>query len=694
MRLANADLDLLIDDAGNNNVAAGLRFSDLAIPQGAAITNAYVQFEANTPSSVATTLTIKGQASGNAPTFVSQNSNITLRPTTVAAATWSPDPWLLVGESTLNQRTSNLAGIVDEIVGRADWASSNALVLIITGSGQRSAEAWDSNPAAAPLFHVEWTTSGNQAPSVSAGPNQTITLPAGATLDGTVTDDGLPNPPGAVTTLWTQQGGPGTATFANASSVDTTVTFSVDGTYTLRLTADDSALSFFDEVTITVNPAATNQPPVVNAGSDQTITLPAGATLDGTVTDDNLPNPPGAVTTTWSMSSGPGIVTFGDATAVDTTATFSTDGIYVLQLEATDSLLSASDTVTITVNAASTNQPPVVSAGPDQTVSLPAGATLDGTVTDDNLPNPPGTVTTAWSVFSGPLGGSVSFGSASAVDTTATFSALGDYVLRLTADDSSLSTFDDVIVHVTPASLYFSITTAQTLSGISVTSQDIVAFDGATYSLVLDGSDVGLDAGSENIDAFAILDDGRLLVSTTGNVAVPGIPSGRDEDVIALTPGVLGATTTGAWAMYFDGGNFELASSGEDVDAVELLDDGRLLVSTTGAFSAGGVAGDDEDLLAFTPGANTWAMYFDSTDVGLTAASEDVDGVALDAGENIYFSTSGNVSVTGVSGADEDVLRCNTPVIGTNAACGSFSLFFDGSAVGLSANDLFAIELP
>ncbi len=36
-----------------------------------------------------------------------------------------------------------------------------------------------------------------------------------------------------------------------------------------------------------------NQPPVVNAGVDATITLPATASLDGTVTDDGLPNPPG-----------------------------------------------------------------------------------------------------------------------------------------------------------------------------------------------------------------------------------------------------------------------------------------------------------------------------------------------------------------------------------------------------------------
>ena len=139
---------------------------------------------------------------------------------------------------------------------------------------------------------------------VNAGPDQTITLPAVATLDGTVTDDGLPNPPATVTTLWLMVSGPGTVTFGNAAAVDTTASFSVAGTYVLRLTASDSAMSRADEITITVNVA--NQAPSVNAGPDQATTLPAGALLDGTVTDDGLPNPPATVTTTWTQVGGAG----------------------------------------------------------------------------------------------------------------------------------------------------------------------------------------------------------------------------------------------------------------------------------------------------------------------------------------------------------------------------------------------------
>jgi len=434
-----------------------------------------------------------------------------------------------------------------------------------------------------------------------------------------------------------------------------------------------------------------NNPPAVNAGPDQTVTITAGATLDGTVVDDGLPNPPASVTTTWSKQSGPGTVSFGNANAVDTTANFSATGTYVLQLEATDSALSATDTVTITVNPAGTNTAPSVSAGPDQTITPVASAALDGTVTDDGLPSPPGAVTTGWTKQSGP--GTVTFGSASAVDTTATFSAPGIYVLRLTANDSVLSAFDELTVTANAATLYFSVGTAQTLSGVSVTPQDIVAFDGSSFSLLLDGGDVGLDITGESIDAFARLPNGHLLVSTKGSFAVPGL-SGKDEDVIELTPGLLGATTTGTWSMYFDGGNFGLDTSGEDVDAVELLSNGHLLISTRDLVSVTGVSGEDKDVLEFTPGANTWAMYFDGSDVGLTTSGEDVDGVAL-AGVDIYLSTAGLFSVTGVAGADEDVFVFTPSTLGSNTT-GTFSstLYFDGSLLGLAGNDVIAIELP
>jgi sugar lactone lactonase YvrE len=53
-------------------------------------------------------------------------------------------------------------------------------------------------------------TPGNSPPNVDAGEDQTITLPEGAPLEGTASDDGVPDPPGTVTVVWSQVSGPGT----------------------------------------------------------------------------------------------------------------------------------------------------------------------------------------------------------------------------------------------------------------------------------------------------------------------------------------------------------------------------------------------------------------------------------------------------------------------------------------------------
>jgi hypothetical protein len=95
-----------------------------------------------------------------------------------------------------------------------------------------------------------------------------------------------------------------------------------------------------------------NTPPRVDAGSNQAVTLPAEASLRGTVTDDGMPKPPSQVATSWSKVSGAGTVNFSKSSGVDTTASFSQSGIYVLRLTANDGKLSSSDDLTVTVNPA------------------------------------------------------------------------------------------------------------------------------------------------------------------------------------------------------------------------------------------------------------------------------------------------------------------------------------------------------
>jgi hypothetical protein len=186
-------------------------------------------------------------------------------------------------------------------------------------------------------------------------------------------------------------------------------------------------------------PPALNQPPAVNAGANQTITLPAYATLTGSATDDGLPN--GSLMAQWSVVSGPGTVTFGNASALTTTATFPAAGSYTLELTVSDGQLLLSSTTTVTVNAV---VGPVIGAGANTTVTLPSSATLAATVTDPCQPNC--SLTTTWTVASGP--GPVNFANPAALSTTATFSMPGTYVLLLTAGDGILNSSSSTTVTV------------------------------------------------------------------------------------------------------------------------------------------------------------------------------------------------------------------------------------------------------
>jgi hypothetical protein len=153
IRLTSSDLELVFD-GGDQTV--GMRFNGVSIPQGTVVTNAYIQFQVDEVSSGDTLLNVQGEDVDQASEFSSNSLDISSRPRTTAEAAWAPVPWTVVGAAGPDQQTPDLAAIIQEIVDRPGWASGNSLVIIITGSGERVAEAYDGVPAAAPLLHVEF----------------------------------------------------------------------------------------------------------------------------------------------------------------------------------------------------------------------------------------------------------------------------------------------------------------------------------------------------------------------------------------------------------------------------------------------------------------------------------------------------------------------------------------------------------
>ncbi|MGO8837917.1 MAG: PKD domain-containing protein [Limisphaerales bacterium] len=210
-------------------------------------------------------------------------------------------------------------------------------------------------------------------PVVNAGLTMTNTFPGTITLPGTVRDDGLPTN-GTLTVAWSQVSGPGAVVFGDSAATNSPATFSTNGIYELRLTADDGIATNHSDITV-----IENLPPVVNAGAN-ILTNGLQAALNGSVSDDGLPG--SSLSVQWSQSSGPGTISFGQATATNTTLTASQSGTYVLVLTAFDGAATNSGEAVVTFNL-----PPVVNAGTEQTINFGAPVTLAGTATDDQLPH-------------------------------------------------------------------------------------------------------------------------------------------------------------------------------------------------------------------------------------------------------------------------------------------------------------------
>ncbi|HEY8060738.1 MAG TPA: hypothetical protein VID94_18360 [Acidimicrobiales bacterium] len=158
--LTSSDLELSTDGTAVQTI--GLRFTNITVPRAAAITAAWVQFRVDEVSTGAASLTIAGQAADNPTTFTSTNANVSSRPRTTATVGWAPTAWPTVNAVGTDQRTPDLSPVIGEIVNRPAWASGNALALIVTGTGRRTAEAFEGTGA--PILHLQYRTSSPPPP--------------------------------------------------------------------------------------------------------------------------------------------------------------------------------------------------------------------------------------------------------------------------------------------------------------------------------------------------------------------------------------------------------------------------------------------------------------------------------------------------------------------------------------------------
>jgi len=161
MDVGSSDLELGTEAANNGDPQiAGVRFAGVAIPRGALITKAYLQFQvdATNKNTDPCNIWIKAQDSDNPFTFEGTPFNITARPTLKDSILWgiAPGTWNSVGQNDVDQRSTNIASLIQQLVNRGGWTSGNSMVFTLQGTGLRESESYDGLPAGAAKLIIEF----------------------------------------------------------------------------------------------------------------------------------------------------------------------------------------------------------------------------------------------------------------------------------------------------------------------------------------------------------------------------------------------------------------------------------------------------------------------------------------------------------------------------------------------------------
>ena len=136
----------------------GIRFPDLDVPAGATVVRADIQFTAASVEVFTETadLRIHGDATGRGQRFNESLRNLSRRGFTDASVSWSPPWWDDPGDATADQRTPDLAPIIQELIDQRSWRAGDAVVLLFTGRGSRTAASFDSGLSVRPVLEVEF----------------------------------------------------------------------------------------------------------------------------------------------------------------------------------------------------------------------------------------------------------------------------------------------------------------------------------------------------------------------------------------------------------------------------------------------------------------------------------------------------------------------------------------------------------
>jgi hypothetical protein len=222
------------------------------------------------------------------------------------------------------------------------------------------------------------------------------------------------------------------------------------------------------------------------------------------------------------------------------------------------------------------------------------------------------------------------------------------------------------------ASLYLSIReNSRVLGGLSLNRNDVVKYDPATNSASMFLSGARFATANADVDAFDMLPNGNLLLSTT-SVATLGGLSFRAGDIVEYNPIADSASLFFSQDLITRTNGRAVSSN---VDVVSRLPNGNLLLSISDSANRqlGGVTFTDDDVLEYNPVTNTASLVFDGSSLLQVASGDlDIDAFHVLANGDVLFSTIVDSSLGLFSFRDGDLVQFH-------GSSGTASVFFSES---------------
>jgi uncharacterized repeat protein (TIGR02543 family) len=362
----------------------------------------------------------------------------------------------------------------------------------------------------------------------------------------------------------------------------------------------------------------------------------ADATLDGTVSD--LDGDP--FTAFWSVVSGPGSVTFDDATAAVTNAQFGAIGTYTLRLTADDGREQSTDDVVITVGF--------------------AGIILE---IDE---------------------ASISENGGSSNATVSRFASSGDLIVDLSSDDTSEATV--------PASV--TILDGQTSANFTITAQDDAVADG-TQNVTITATSAGnpdetasLDITDDEVAALTLAIVATAVSESDGASATTATVT-RNTDttselIVNLSSNDTSEASVPATVTIAAG---QTSSPSFSINAIDdSIVDGTQTVTVTASFSGladGTDALDVTDDVPLTLTVVTGAGGVSTSGGGLKDPDGSPYAISATADTNYSFVnwsvTAGSATVDNENSANTFVFATGDATVQANFAAGTYTVLYSGN---------------